>query len=154
MSDRKCPFCSRALVEANHMKHVRACIYNPDNLDNIKAFMHSQAIDGIACTFAQYKRRCVGKAPSYAFIQSYFASWADFCEWCGLTPPNSIKHAGKKADEWQDILDRVEAEMQETRNAEKKAMNAWDLSCVDRGLRTHYDWRTRTYQTVYVMELR
>ena len=152
---KQCPHCLSDIDTRNHARHVDSCLANPVIIERARAFMLSLSKDGIAPTMSLYQREYQGKAPAPSFIQKYFASWEDFCASFGLKSPRATcaRHT-PKADPWQPILDTITAESAAARAAERDAFDWRKMPCVDRGERTYYDWRTRSYRTDYVMELR
>ena len=150
----ECPHCGRDYQESNARNHPDYCLFNPHNEFRVKTIMRSKSVNGVAISRGAYIRlvkECTLPAPS--FIQTYFGYWDDFCEWCGLEPPPTRKHAQDRG-KWKAVIRAIDAESAAARAAERDAFDWRKMPCIARGPRTYYDWRTRQYRTDEVMELR
>ena len=150
----ECPHCGREYQESNARHHPTYCLFNPHVEFRVQTFMRQKSVNGVALPRAQYGKLLKEyRLPALSFIQTYFPYWDDFCEWCGLEAPPTKKHASDRG-KWKAIIRTVDAESAAARDAERDAFDWRKMPCIARGPRTYYDWRTRSYRTDEVMEMR
>lgn len=159
---RACPHCGRineiksALHEGAYWRHVTRCLWNPSVEKEMLDFMKANAVNGVAMTSKEYNQKAGGNAPRYHSVRERFGTWQDFCAWCGLRDRQSqnAKDESRRADRWAAVIAAVDADSAAARAAERDAFDWRKMPCIARGPRTYYDWRTRSYRTDEVMELR
>lgn len=156
MSDKlKCCFCGRETTVQGQRPHQKRCLYGPMG-ERVKAFARDYIEKHGRITTREWEKnqeRCDLGLPSYMHILRRFGTWPAFISWCEVDYKRTHRRMPKHMTE-EENMQRIDAMLAEGRTALESANDFRAIQAIDRGVKRLYDWRTMTYYTAHVMELK
>jgi hypothetical protein len=124
--------------------------------ERVKEYCRQYIAEHGRVTFREWEkdkeRRALG-LPSEMHIMRTLGTWPAFIEWCGIQYRRTSRRMKSGLSEAENMA-RIDAMLEKGRIDYESAFDYSAIPAIDRGIKRIYDWRTQSYYTAHVLELR